>query len=94
MGYPGSPCAHRKCEWKNSKVRMSKSKMKIPSGMAKSKAEGETRTILGDVDEIYETNLVGASRFERPTSCSQGRRANQAALRPDLWLEFGCYYFL
>ena len=27
--------------------------------------------------------LVGASRFERPTSCSQGRRANQAALRPD-----------
>ena len=26
--------------------------------------------------------LVGASRFERPTSCSQGRRANQAALRP------------
>ena len=28
-------------------------------------------------------NMVGASRFERPTSCSQGRRANQAALRPD-----------
>jgi hypothetical protein len=28
--------------------------------------------------------MVGASRFERPTSCSQGRRANQAALRPDL----------
>ena len=27
-------------------------------------------------------NMVGASRFERPTSCSQGRRANQAALRP------------
>ena len=27
--------------------------------------------------------MVGASRFERPTSCSQGRRANQAALRPD-----------
>ncbi len=29
--------------------------------------------------------LVGASRFERPTSCSQGRRANQAALRPDIF---------
>ena len=28
--------------------------------------------------------MVGASRFERPTSCSQGRRANQAALRPDI----------
>ena len=28
-------------------------------------------------------DLVGASRFERPTSCSQGRRANPAALRPE-----------
>ena len=27
--------------------------------------------------------LVGARGFEPPTSCSQGRRANQAALRPD-----------
>ena len=27
--------------------------------------------------------LVGAVRFELTTSCSQGRRANQAALRPD-----------
>lgn len=27
--------------------------------------------------------LVGASRFERPTSCSQGTRSNQAELRPD-----------
>ena len=26
--------------------------------------------------------VVGAGRFELPTSCSQGRRANQAALRP------------
>ncbi len=26
--------------------------------------------------------MVGASRFERPTPCSQGRCANQAALRP------------
>ena len=29
--------------------------------------------------------LVGARGFEPPTSCSQGRRANQAALRPDKW---------
>ena len=27
--------------------------------------------------------LVGAAGFEPATSCSQGRRANQAALRPD-----------
>ena len=33
--------------------------------------------------KIILKNMVGASRFERPTSCSQGRRANQAALRPD-----------
>jgi hypothetical protein len=32
---------------------------------------------------FFGRKLVGASRFERPTSCSQGRRANQAALRPD-----------
>ena len=29
------------------------------------------------------SRMVGASRFERPTPCSQGRCANQAALRPD-----------
>ena len=34
--------------------------------------------------EITGEVMVGASRFERPTSCSQGRRANQAALRPDI----------
>jgi hypothetical protein len=33
--------------------------------------------------KINGKNMVGASRFERPTSCSQGRRANQSALRPD-----------
>ncbi len=27
--------------------------------------------------------MVGAAGFEPATSCSQGRRANQAALRPD-----------
>ncbi len=27
--------------------------------------------------------LIGARGFEPPTSCAQGRRANQAALRPD-----------
>ena len=27
--------------------------------------------------------MVGAVGFEPTTSCSQGRRANQAALRPD-----------
>jgi hypothetical protein len=26
--------------------------------------------------------VIGATRFELVTSCSQGRRANQAALRP------------
>ena len=36
--------------------------------------------------EIPDQKMVGASRFERPTSCSQGRRANQAALRPDFHL--------
>ena len=29
--------------------------------------------------------LVGASGFEPPAPCSQGRCANQAALRPDHW---------
>jgi hypothetical protein len=28
-------------------------------------------------------HVVGAAGFEPATSCSQGRRANQAALRPD-----------
>src|SRR5579883_878054 len=28
---------------------------------------------------------VGAAGFEPTASCSQGRRANQAALRPELW---------
>jgi hypothetical protein len=27
--------------------------------------------------------MVGESRFELPTSCAQGRRANQAALLPE-----------
>ena len=27
--------------------------------------------------------MVGAAGFEPATSCSQGRRANQAALRPE-----------
>ena len=31
-------------------------------------------------ESIY---MVGAAGFEPATSCSQGRRANQAALRPD-----------
>jgi hypothetical protein len=30
--------------------------------------------------------MVGAAGFEPATSCSQGRRANQAALRPDPFL--------
>ncbi len=38
--------------------------------------------------EIIGKVMVGASRFERPTSCSQGRRANQAALRPDMYNKF------
>ena len=33
--------------------------------------------------ETTEKNMVGESRFELPTSCSQGRRANQAALLPE-----------
>jgi hypothetical protein len=33
--------------------------------------------------QMGQINLVGASRFELPTSCSQGRRANPAALRPE-----------
>ena len=31
--------------------------------------------------------MVGAAGFEPATSCSQGRRANQAALRPDSFWE-------
>jgi integrase len=45
---------------------------------------------FGYSDQIPPSNLpkslvklVGESRFELPTSCSQGRRANQAALLPD-----------
>jgi hypothetical protein len=33
--------------------------------------------------ETTKKRMVGESRFELPTSCSQGRRANQAALLPD-----------
>ena len=32
---------------------------------------------------FYYLSVVGAVGFEPTTSCSQGRRANQAALRPD-----------
>ena len=32
---------------------------------------------------IMKKTMVGAVGFEPTTSCSQGRRANQAALRPD-----------
>lgn len=32
---------------------------------------------------LHKFGMVGARGFEPPTSCSQGRRANQAALRPD-----------
>ena len=32
----------------------------------------------------YSYEVVGAVGFEPTTSCSQGRRANQAALRPDI----------
>lgn len=35
------------------------------------------------VIEITKKEVVGAVGFEPTTSCSQGRRANQAALRPD-----------
>ena len=34
--------------------------------------------------ETTKKRMVGESRFELPTSCSQGRRVNQAALLPDL----------
>ena len=34
------------------------------------------------MSRIYLNHFIGASGFEPPTSCSQGRRANQAALRP------------
>ena len=34
---------------------------------------------------LYRRNIrVGAGRFELPTSCSQSRRASQAALRPEI----------
>ena len=33
---------------------------------------------------VGKEHLVGAGGFEPPTSCSQSRRANQAALRPEL----------
>ena len=33
---------------------------------------------------MWAEKLVGAVGFEPTTSCSQGRRANQAALRPDV----------
>ncbi len=36
--------------------------------------------------------VVGAVGFEPTASCSQGRRANQAALRPD-YIEKGPMYF-
>ena len=34
---------------------------------------------------------LGATRFELVTSCSQGRRANQAALRPAFHWPVACY---
>ena len=36
---------------------------------------------LGEIDKGY-VIMVGARGFEPPTSCSQGRRASQTALRP------------
>jgi hypothetical protein len=40
-------------------------------------AQSNART----VEQLY--IMVGAGGFEPPTSCAQGRRANQTALRPD-----------
>ena len=47
--------------------------------------EGNTGRNGGKWDNIeMEIGLVGAAGFEPATSCSQGRRANQAALRPEV----------
>ncbi len=46
-------------------------------GLEKEKAEQHLTVWL------LNYNLVGAAGFEPATSCSQGRRANQAALRPE-----------
>lgn len=37
--------------------------------------------------------LVGAPRFELGTSCAQGRRDNQASLRPDTTIQLILLYF-
>jgi hypothetical protein len=37
--------------------------------------------------------MVGARGFEPPTSCSQGRRANQTALRPESMDTRGLYHY-
>ena len=36
-----------------------------------------------ELQETTQRKVVGAVGFEPTTSCSQGRHANQAALRPD-----------
>ena len=47
--------------------------------------EGKSDRLLADlaVHELDLVLVVGARGFEPPTPCSQGRCANQAALRPD-----------
>ena len=42
------------------------------------------RSSIRENTHLIESQLVGAAGFEPATFCSQSRRANQAALRPDL----------
>ncbi len=37
---------------------------------------------VGMLYKFFDTDVVGMGRFELPASCSQSRRANQAALHP------------
>ena len=47
----------------------------------KNSAVNEKQPTTTDVDGCFKK--VGATRFERATSCSQSRRSSQAELRPD-----------
>ena len=42
--------------------------------------------IAASAGSCRRNSRVGAGRFELPTSCSQSRRASQAALRPEIEL--------
>ena len=64
----------------------------VPATLARGhRTEERLLNLTGAAALRREPPRIGATRFELVTSCSQGRRANQAALRPAIRCSVACY---